>query len=157
VAVGGFVRVLARFIASGFGSGYAPAAAGTFGSLAGVAIGGVILATRPALLPVAVVLAAIVGFWAIHKVRATDDPGWVVIDEIAGQLIALLPLARAAPWGIVLGFVLFRLFDITKLGPIGWLDRRHDAAGVMGDDLAAGAVAALGVWAASLAAPWLTH
>jgi phosphatidylglycerophosphatase A len=155
--MGGFTRSLARFVASGFGSGYAPAAPGTFGSLAGVAIGGAILATRPALLPVAVAVAVIVGFCAIRAARGTDDPGWVVIDEIAGQLIALLPLARAAPWGMALAFLLFRLFDITKPGPIGWLDRRHDAAGVMGDDLAAGAVAALVVWAASLVAPWLTH
>jgi phosphatidylglycerophosphatase A len=83
------------------------------------------------------------------------DPSWVVIDELAGQWIALLPVAigaeaaGAAPsdlWpGWLAAFLLFRLFDVWKPGPVGWADRRPGAAGVVLDDLFAGAFAAVGV------------
>jgi phosphatidylglycerophosphatase A len=70
-----------------------------------------------------------------------------VIDEFAGQWIAMLPLATATPLGLLAAFALFRLLDITKPGPIGWADRQHGAAGVMADDLIAGAIAAGIIWA----------
>ena len=71
------------------------------------------------------------------------DPGWVVIDEFAGQWITLVPLHHLSAVGLILAFVLFRFFDITKLGPVGWADRQHGAFGVMADDVIAGAIAAL--------------
>ena len=56
------------------------------------------------------------------------DPGWVVIDEGAGQLLTLAALpSEATGWGLVLAFLLFRAFDIDKIGPVGWADRRHGA------------------------------
>ena len=80
------------------------------------------------------------------------DPGWIVIDEVVGQWIALLPVAVGATmsgvsparlWpGILAAFVLFRLFDIWKPWLVGHADRREDAFGVMLDDLWAGAFAA---------------
>ncbi len=144
---------VARFVASGFGSGWAPVAPGTFGSLVGLVIGAVALTWwRPGVV-VAAAVAAAVGVWAIAGCAAGDDPGWVVIDEIAGQLVALLPLARLSPAGLLAAFALFRLFDITKPGPIGWADRRHDAWGVMGDDLIAGAAAAAVLWLLIQAVP----
>ena len=83
------------------------------------------------------------------------DPSEIVIDEVTGQFIALLPLSYAswmhgidilAMWpGWIAAFALFRLFDITKPGPIGWADRRGDALGVMLDDVIAGIFAAIGV------------
>jgi len=83
------------------------------------------------------------------------DPSEIVVDELVGQWIALLPLSYAAwsmdisilaMWpGWIAAFVLFRFFDITKLGPIGWADRRGDPLGVMLDDVIAGIFAALGV------------
>ena len=66
-----------------------------------------------------------------------------MIDEIAGQMIPLLVLPRVSVVGLVLAFVAFRFFDITKLGPIAWADGRHDAWGVMGDDWLAGIAAAI--------------
>ncbi len=139
--------VIARAIASGFGAGFFPRAAGTFASLLAALFGAVLLSLGPWALIAAVVLAAISGVWAIAAAGdGADDPGWVVIDEIAGQFLALLPLGEPRPWPIMLGFALFRLFDIWKPGPIGWLDRRHDALGVMGDDLVAGALAAVVLW-----------
>jgi phosphatidylglycerophosphatase A len=93
----------------------------------------------------AVALAA-AGFWATFRVLGEDtaaDPAWVVVDEGAGQLLVLAALpAGAGFWGIVLAFLLFRIFDILKPGPVGWADRRHGAVGVMLDDLVAGAIAA---------------
>jgi phosphatidylglycerophosphatase A len=149
---------LARFIASGLGGGFFPIAAGTFGSLVGLAIGAVLLVVAGNIAVLAAALAAtIAGVWAINASGAGEnDPGWVVIDEIAGQLLALLPLARPTPLGLLAAFILFRFFDITKLGPIGWADRRHDALGVMGDDVIAGLVSAVLLWGAGFLIPTLT-
>ena len=79
----------------------------------------------------------------------------MVIDEVAGQWVALFPVAFGAVhagvsygalWpGWVAAFVLFRLFDIWKPGPVGWADRQQGASGVMMDDIIAGLMAALGV------------
>jgi phosphatidylglycerophosphatase A len=148
---------LARWVASGFGSGFAPAAPGTAGSLAGLAIGALLLAMSPWALAVAAALAISGGVWAIHASAAENDPGWVVIDEIAGMLIALLPLPRPGPIGLVLAFALFRLLDIAKPGPVGWADRHHGPFAVMGDDVIAGALVAVVLWVLVLLAPqWMT-
>jgi phosphatidylglycerophosphatase A len=147
----------ARWIASGLGSGFAPVAPGTAGSLAGLAIGGLLLAFAPWLVAVAALAASLGGVWAIRACGAKDDPGWVVIDEIAGILIAMLPLHRPNAYGLALAFVLFRLFDIAKPGPVGWADRRHGAMFVMLDDIVAGAISAVLLWLLTLLLPqWLT-
>lgn len=84
----------------------------------------------------------------------TDDPSEVVIDELVGMLIALWPLsagltitgaaASVWPWpGWVLGFLLFRFFDIVKPPPVRWADNLPGALGVMLDDIVAGALSAL--------------
>ena len=139
---------LARLVASGFGSGFFPVAPGTAGSLAALALAAAMLWAAPALLPVAAALAMFGGLWAVHAASGQGDPGWVVIDEFAGQWIALLPLAHASPAGLLLGFLAFRLLDIAKPGPIGWADRQGGAVAVMADDVLAGAAAAAIVWAA---------
>jgi phosphatidylglycerophosphatase A len=93
------------------------------------------------------VLLTVAGLWATHRLLGEDtnaDPGWVVVDEGAGQLLALAALpAGTGARGVILAFLLFRLFDITKPGPVGWADRQHGARGVMLDDVVAGALAAL--------------
>jgi phosphatidylglycerophosphatase A len=83
------------------------------------------------------------GFWAIAAAAIDGDPGWVVIDELAGQWITLLGLAHLSLAGLLAAFVVFRVLDITKLGPIGWADRQHGAFGIMADDMVAGAIGAL--------------
>jgi phosphatidylglycerophosphatase A len=86
------------------------------------------------------------GLWAVRQLSragAERDPGWVVVDEGAGQLLALSAIPAGAPWlWVVLSFALFRFFDIVKLGPVGWADRRKGFFWVMLDDLLAGAMAA---------------
>ncbi len=134
---------LARLIASGFGVGYAPAAPGTVGSLLAVLLGVLLMLASPVALPVAALAATIGGVWAIRAARVGGDPGWVVIDEVAGQWIAMLALPRPVWPGLLAAFALFRLFDIAKPGPVGWADRQEGAVGVMADDVIAGAIAAV--------------
>ena len=101
----------------------------------------------PFALPTAVLIATLGGFWAIRAAEVDGDPGWVVIDEFAGQWLALVGLARASFIGLLAAFLIFRLLDIAKPGPIGWADRQSGAAGVMADDVIAGAIAACILWA----------
>jgi phosphatidylglycerophosphatase A len=136
-----------RIIASGFGCGYFPYAPGTAASLAAVVVGAGLLWASAFALPVAVLVAAFVGLWAIGAAGGGDDPHWVVIDEFAGQWIALLPLTRPTFAGLAAAFLLFRFLDIVKPGPVAWADRQHGAAAVMADDLVAGAIAGGILWA----------
>jgi phosphatidylglycerophosphatase A len=128
-----------RLVAAGFGVGYAPRAPGTFGSLLGLAVGLPLLHAGHLPLRFGCMLVAGLGTYAVSSLaEATQDPGWVVIDEVAGQMIVLLGLPHVGLLGAVLAFGVFRAFDILKPGPVGWLDARHDAYGVMGDDIVAG-------------------
>ena len=134
---------IARFIAAGFGTGYAPIAAGTVASAAAVLTGAGLLELSPFALAVAALLATFGGYLAIQNADVVGDPGWVVIDEFAGQWITMLALPAVSVPGLLIAFVLFRLFDITKLGPVGWADRKHGPFGIMADDVIAGLIAAL--------------
>ncbi|MBW4023773.1 MAG: phosphatidylglycerophosphatase A [Proteobacteria bacterium] len=130
---------LGRAVASGGGVGFFPWAPGTAGSLVALIVGALLLQTVGHIwLAVTAILAMLGGFWAIRAAQAKDDPGWVVIDEVAGQWITLLGLAHVSWAGAVLAFVLFRLLDITKPGPIGAADRMNSAFGIMADDVIAG-------------------
>jgi phosphatidylglycerophosphatase A len=139
---------VARLLASGFGTGFVPYAPGTVGALLGLVLGVPLLLAPPGSLGLAVLLISLLGLWAIHAARIDGDPGWVVIDEIAGQWVALLGLAHPTAIGLAAAFALFRLFDIVKPGPVGWADRQSGAAGIVADDLIAGAIAAGILWAA---------
>ncbi|EIL90163.1 phosphatidylglycerophosphatase A family protein [Rhodanobacter spathiphylli] len=139
----------AGWLASGFGSGLAPVAQGTFGSLAALLPW---LWLRELSLPIYVVILLAgfaLGVWACTaagRALGVDDHRSLVWDEFIGQWIALLPLlVLPAPWWwIVIGFVLFRLFDVWKPWPIRWLDRRVKGGfGVMIDDVIAGVFAAM--------------
>jgi phosphatidylglycerophosphatase A len=136
----------ARLVASGLGTGFLPRAPGTWGSLAALAVGAALLTWSPWALPFGVVAAALAGLWAIARAGGEADPGWVVIDEVAGMWLTMAPLQHPRPLGLAAAFVLFRALDIAKPGPIGWMDRRKDAWGVMGDDLVAGAIGAAIIW-----------
>ncbi len=137
----------ARVIASGFGTGFAPGAPGTWGSLAALVLGAGLMLASPVALPLALLVATFGGIWAIRAARVEGDPGWVVIDEFAGQFAALLGLAAPTGRGLLAAFVLFRLLDIAKPGPVGWADRQPGAVGIMADDVIAGAIAGGILWA----------
>jgi phosphatidylglycerophosphatase A len=152
---------MTRTIATFFGVGLLRPAPGTWGSLAALPVAWALCTLGGPWALIAALLAAVfAGVWATGAeiARGGDpDPAEIVIDEVAGQWVAVLPvvigaahvgteLARLWP-GWVAAFLLFRLFDIWKPGPVGWADRRPGAWGVMLDDLIAGGFAALGVMA----------
>jgi len=146
---------LARLVAGGFGCGRWPWAPGTMASLAAALVGALLLWLSPWLLAAAALAAAFGGVWAIRAAGAEGDPGWVVIDEVAGQWLTLLALPAPSLTGVAAGFALFRLLDIAKPGPIGWADRRHGPVAVMADDVIAGVIGAALLLAARLAWPGL--
>ena len=153
---------MSRLIASVFGVGFLKPAPGTWGSVAALILAFAILEVGGVgMFLAALALSIVAAFWSVADLISKlgepghHDPSWVVVDEVAGQWIALLPVVigaavtGAAPvqlWpGWVAAFLLFRLFDIWKPGPVGWADRRRGAAGVVLDDIIAGVLAALGV------------
>lgn len=163
---------MTRLLVIFFGAGLLRPAPGTWGSLVALILGMLILhfAGFPVLLLATAAVTAL-GFWACGvELRPGQDPSEVVIDEVAGQWIALLfpaagfyfaPAAQAAlaanggwlPWPAwVFPFLLFRLFDIWKPGWIGRADRLEGPSGVMLDDVIAGVFA--GIATAVLAAAY---
>ncbi len=141
---------MSRLIAGFFGVGFFPVAPGTAGSAVALLVGVVLMLGPPWLLPLGAAIAVAVGLLAIPR-TVTDpqaDPGWVVIDEVAGQWIALLGLADVSAVGLLLAFIGFRALDIWKPGPVGWADRQAGAFGIMADDVLAGVIVALMLYAA---------
>ena len=133
---------MARAIASLGPVGRVPAP-GTAGSAVAVLSGALLMRISPAALRVAALASVPVGLLSVAALaEADEDPGWVVIDEVAGQWIAMLGLRSAGVPGLLAAFALFRALDIAKPGPVGWADRRRGAAGVMLDDIVAGGIAA---------------
>lgn len=147
---------VSRMLASAAGLGFVPLASGTVASGLATLAGAGLMRLGPLGLPLGACVASLLGLWAVEAGgEAADDPGWVVIDEVAGQWIALLGLAAPTPLGLLAAFALFRLLDIVKPGPVGWADRQHSAAGVMADDLIAGGLAAGILWAVRARFPHL--
>ena len=131
----------AALLATWFGAGKLPKAPGTWGSLAALpfawfirdwfGVWGLALATA---------IVFIVGCWAAEAHRRAlggEDPGEVVIDEVAGVWLTLLPVTNSI-WLYLAGFLLFRHFDIWKPWPVRWADRAvHGGFGIMLDDVLA--------------------
>ena len=150
---------MSHLIATFFYVGHMRPAPGTWGSLAALPAAWVIyLLLGPWGLLAGIVISYALGVWATGietSGKDNHDPSEIVIDEVCGQWIALLPLAFGAArqdvdilalWpGWIAAFALFRLFDVTKWGPVGWADRMHGPTGVMLDDVIAGIFAAIGV------------
>jgi len=150
---------LSRLIATVGGIGLLRPAPGTWGSLAALPMAWVLhVIAGPWFLILAIIVTFFKGLWATSKVirdTGEPDPSEIVIDEVEGQWIAFLPVSIGAAWagaalvalwpGWITAFAFFRLFDIWKPGPIGRVDRRKDALGVMLDDVIAGVFAAFAV------------
>jgi phosphatidylglycerophosphatase A len=125
-------------------------APGSWGSLFGVVTGFGLASLLSGLLEIAILLAIIFGTIAANHHQSetgSKDASEVVIDEVAGQWIALLVIPLDWRWALA-AFVLFRLFDITKIGPIGMVEKWPGGVGVMADDVIAGVFAALCLWLA---------
>ena len=155
------LRHPASLIATVFGIGLLPKAPGTWASLAAVPLAWLLdyLVGRTGIV-VAGVAIALIGIWASqvyvshHRV---EDPGEIVVDEVAAQLLvlAVVPLSLLSA---VAGFLLFRLFDIVKPWPVSWADRTVKGGfGVMLDDLLAAGYAAIGLLLVLLLKDSLIH
>ena len=133
---------------STWGVGFLPLMPGTFGSLVGIGVFLLLGSLVPQLLGIVVITWA--GIWAAsrtERILRLKDPGKVVVDEVAGQMIALLPLSflvSPGKVGIILSFILFRLFDIFKPYPARRFERLRGGLGIMADDLVAGVYGAVG-------------
>ena len=152
------------------GVGYLPLAPGTWGSLVGIGVYALVRGAAMKLMfdagagrnfnllhvyygvlaveLVAIIVITLAGIWAAsrtEKLSGRKDPGKVVIDEVAGQFIALMPvpyLLGTAWWSAILAFVLFRFFDIVKPYPARKLESLEAGLGIMADDIVAGVYAA---------------
>lgn len=145
IAPGRVFRSPVLFLAFGFGSGLAPRAPGTAGTLAAVPLYLALSQFSPVVYLALVSGVCIAGIWICHRAADRlglhDHPG-IVWDEFAGFLVTMIPAPVWWPWTLV-GFGLFRLFDIWKPWPISWVDRRCEGGlGIMLDDLLAGGLAA---------------
>ncbi|MGZ5279969.1 MAG: phosphatidylglycerophosphatase A family protein [Pseudobdellovibrionaceae bacterium] len=135
---------LAAIIATFFGVGRAPKAPGTWGTLATLPLAFALNWAGPFYIMGFILLFLPISVWAsdVHsRTLGLDDPGEIVIDEVLGFLITMtwLPMTWQA---FLLGFLLFRVLDIFKPFPIGYLDKKIPGGlGVMADDIAAGVIA----------------
>jgi phosphatidylglycerophosphatase A len=138
------VKRPACFLAYGFGSGLAPKAPGTFGTLAAIPL--YLLIQDLALLAYLLVLlvAFVAGIWFCQKAvdwLGQEDPSAVVWDEFVGYWVTMIAAPSSWYW-LMIGFVLFRIFDILKPWPISWCDKNlHGGFGIMLDDVVAGLMA----------------
>lgn len=137
-----------HFLAFGFGSGLAPFAPGTFGTLAAIPL---FLLMQPLSLPIYLLITAvvcIVGIWICGKsseMLGVHDHSGIVWDEFAGYFITMIAAPSGWLW-IVIGFGLFRLFDIWKPWPISVLDKQVSGGfGIMVDDVLAGIFSLIGL------------
>lgn len=169
----GLTHRLALLLATAGGAGYAPVAPGTAGSAVAVPIF-VLLAALDPLRFLAVVLGlGLAGVWAAgtaERIFGRADDGRIVIDEVVGQLLTLSPLTlvpglwpESRGWQLVwlvTGFVVFRVLDVWKPGPVRRAERRFTGgAGVMLDDVLAGLIGAvalgLAAWIVPALAAWM--
>lgn len=142
-----FVDLLKRpacFLAYGFGSGLAPKAPGTFGTLAAIPL--FLMMQNLSLMSYlsVVLLGFVAGIWICQQAvnwLGQEDPSAVVWDEFVGYWVTMIAAPTGWQW-VIAGFVLFRLFDILKPWPISWCDKKlHGGFGIMLDDVVAGLMA----------------
>jgi phosphatidylglycerophosphatase A len=138
------MRSLILFFATGFGSGYAPVAPGTAGSVVGMVVvwfvSGPLWMRSPASCLLIFAIAFAIACWIsdrAEKIFDNHDDSHIVLDEVLGMAVTMFGNPITFPW-LMLGFLLFRIADVVKPWPASLFDRRiRNGAGVMLDDLAA--------------------
>lgn len=135
------LRSPVHLLAFGFGSGLSPVAPGTFGTLMAVLLYLPMQSLNVMSYCVLVALICLAGIWICGKsseMLGVHDHGGIVWDEFAGYFITMIAAPAGWLW-IVVGFILFRIFDIIKPWPIKWADTKvHGGLGIMLDDILAG-------------------
>lgn len=159
-AAGGAMSAVDRIaftIALWFGCGLSPVWPGTVGTLGALPLWLAVRGHGPAAVLAVALVVTVVGIWAagiVAERRGVSDPQVVVVDEVAGVLVALAAAPPTWP-GTVVAVALFRLFDVTKPFPARAAERLHGGAGIVIDDVVAGGYAA--AFVVSLRAlGWLT-
>ena len=141
-----FSQKVIIFFATGAYAGKSPIIPGTVGTLAAIPFALVFLVMPPpfiGLYVVSLILVAIFIADQAEKILGQKDPGCIVIDEIAGYVVAL-SIVPVTVYTIIAGFFLFRLFDIVKVGPVRYFERKFPGgAGVVLDDVMAGILSAI--------------
>jgi len=138
---------LARFVATGAYTGYAPVIPGTFGTLPGVALAplfATLCAQSTALYALALLTAILIAIWAADIVveqEGNSDPQIIVVDEVVGYLLALGFLPQLTLGSMLVAFFAFRVFDVIKPFPGRRLEHLPGGLGVVADDLWAGILA----------------
>ena len=139
-----------KLILSCFGLGFLPIAPGTWGSMPAVAIFLVLHNFYPAAVVCGTVIVISIAIssifcllWAgeAEKLGNEKDPGWIVIDEFAGQMVAILPIAvinRKVLPATIAAFVFFRIFDVLKPSPARECELLEGGCGILADDIVAG-------------------
>jgi phosphatidylglycerophosphatase A len=136
----------ALLIGTFFYTGLSPVGSGTVGSMAAAAIYYFLHGLQnPIALAIACIVVLILGIWSggvIEHTLKIQDPGIVVIDEVLGQWIALFTIQYAGNLTyIIISFLFFRIFDVLKVPPARYFERREGGVGIMLDDVVAGVYA----------------
>ena len=151
------MKSVALFIATVAGAGYFPIAPGTVGAAAGAAVYLLTRHLEPGIQVGLFAAICVVGTWASTVAArhfGREDPGHVVIDEVAGQLATLL-LLDVGLMGTLAGFLIFRVLDIIKPWPANRLEALHGGVGIMADDVMAGAYGWVLLYGLVYLFPWL--
>ena len=132
--------------------GYVRPAPGTIGSLVALGTGYMIASFSLGVLVATILAVAILGVFAAQRYgqrTGKKDSSEVIIDEVAGQWIPLVIIPLEVEWYLA-AFLLFRFFDISKIGPVGHAEKFTGGIGVMADDLVAGILAAMVLWVGAI-------
>lgn len=135
----GWSGKIAIILATWFGAGLAPWVSGTFGSLAAIPLAMIGLVGLLWAVPIGAAI-ALIAVWSAGrcaKLLGKGDPSEVVVDEAVGMMVTLF-LVPLSWMGIIVGFLLFRLFDVVKPWPIRQAERLRGGLGIVADDLLAG-------------------
>lgn len=141
------MNAIAKLFATAFGAGYSPVAPGTCGTAVAVPLAWALASLAHwqfALVAVAVTALGIAAAHVADRAWGTHDSGRIVIDEVAGYLITVIPVARDSWSTLIAGFVVFRALDIIKPWPVRWPENHLPGGwGVVLDDAFAGVIGAV--------------
>ncbi len=150
----GLLRGTAWAVATWFGCGLLPRAPGTMGTLGAIPLYVLVVRGGRAGVGLAACVVTLVGVWAASAVAreiGKKDPQIVVVDEVAGLLVTMLPMAELSWRAVAVGFVLFRALDIAKPWPVRDFEKLPGGWGIVMDDVVAGVLGACAMAALRLA------